>query len=343
MTPPVNPPKEIIDPNDSKPSDWVEDPLMDDPTVEKPADWDEDEPEFIANPDELSPPEGWIEDQPRLISDPSAVQPEEWSEEQGTWTPPQIPNPLCKDAIGCGEWDPPLIRNPLYRGKWIRPKVTNPAYKGAWKPRSIPNPDYWEDLHPSNFGPIYGAGFELLGNKEVGFNNIYIGSDEEALDEWNKAHFLPKKAAQDAAERKLHPPPDEHKPPRIPKHREPGEGYKEALDEAAGVFEDTLLDFWEDNKPVAIVGIAVIVLIIGLLVALCVRRRKGRGKRKAASSSKRTPRGRKSRRESDYYSDYSDEGPRRGSSGKGRARGKKRATDEAKPRVPKGGKARKPE
>lgn len=50
MTPPVNPPKEIEDPDDQKPEDWDEREKIPDPDADKPEDWDEDAPQKI--PDE---------------------------------------------------------------------------------------------------------------------------------------------------------------------------------------------------------------------------------------------------------------------------------------------------
>lgn len=39
MTPPINPPKEIDDPDDRKPEDWDENPKIADPDTNKPEDW----------------------------------------------------------------------------------------------------------------------------------------------------------------------------------------------------------------------------------------------------------------------------------------------------------------
>lgn len=39
MTPPVNPPAEIEDPDDHKPEDWDERPKIQDPAATKPEDW----------------------------------------------------------------------------------------------------------------------------------------------------------------------------------------------------------------------------------------------------------------------------------------------------------------
>jgi calreticulin len=97
------PPKEIPDPNVSKPADWVDDATIADPEDKKPADWDT-VPEFIADPD--------------------AVKPDNWDdEEDGEWEAPTIPNPDYK-----GEWQPRMIQNPAYKGEWVHPKITNPEY-----------------------------------------------------------------------------------------------------------------------------------------------------------------------------------------------------------------------
>jgi calnexin len=48
MQPEINPPKEINDPNDVKPIDWVDDAEIDDPNAKKPDDWDEDAPRYLS-------------------------------------------------------------------------------------------------------------------------------------------------------------------------------------------------------------------------------------------------------------------------------------------------------
>ena len=59
------PPREINDPNASKPSDWVDSPKMVDPEDSKPAGWD---------------------DIPAQISDPEAKKPEDWDDDlDGEW------------------------------------------------------------------------------------------------------------------------------------------------------------------------------------------------------------------------------------------------------------------
>jgi calreticulin len=41
----------------------------------------------------------------------------------GSWEPPQIPNPAYK-----GEWKPRQIPNPAYKGEWVHPQIDNPEY-----------------------------------------------------------------------------------------------------------------------------------------------------------------------------------------------------------------------
>jgi calnexin len=178
--PPVNPPKEIDDPTDKKPDDWVDEPRIPDPNATKPDDWDEDAPYEIPDP-EAKKPEDWLDDEPLTVPDPAAKKPEDWDdEEDGEWEPPQIPNEKCIEHSGCGEWKPPMIVNPNYKGKWYPPLIDNPAYKGVWKPRKIPNPDYFEDKHPANFEKMAAVGFELWTlQNDILFDNIYIGHSVE--------------------------------------------------------------------------------------------------------------------------------------------------------------------
>lgn len=154
FTPPVNPPAEIDDPNDSKPGDWDEREKIPDPTAVKPDDWNEDAPAQIIDENAVMP-EGWLENEPTHIPDPDAEKPTDWdSEMDGEWEPPLIDNPACVNAVGCGPWEPPLINNPEYKGKWRAPLIDNPNYKGKWRPKRIVNPDYFEDKNPFKMQPI---------------------------------------------------------------------------------------------------------------------------------------------------------------------------------------------
>ncbi|KAH7907792.1 Calreticulin-domain-containing protein [Hygrophoropsis aurantiaca] len=177
FTPAVNPAKEIDDPEDSKPEDWVDAKKIADPEAVKPEDWDEDEPYEIVDEDAVKP-EGWLDDEPDTIPDPDAEKPEEWDdEEDGDWIAPTVRNPKCDEAPGCGEWKAPFKANPKYKGKWYAPMIDNPAYIGEWSPRQIPNPNFFEDLSPvQHLSKIGGVGIELWTmTEDILFDNIYVG------------------------------------------------------------------------------------------------------------------------------------------------------------------------
>jgi len=96
-------PKEINDPDQSKPTDWVEESRIPDPAEIKPAGYD---------------------DIPEQIPDPDAAKPEDWDDEDdGEWEPPMLENPDFK-----GEWNPSMIENPDYKGEWEHPQVANPDF-----------------------------------------------------------------------------------------------------------------------------------------------------------------------------------------------------------------------
>ncbi|XP_005996665.1 calmegin [Latimeria chalumnae] len=185
MTPPINPPKEVDDPNDKKPEDWDERPKIPDPDAVKPEDWDEDAPAKIEDPNAIKP-EGWLDDEPEYIPDPNAEKPEDWDEEMdGEWEAPQVPNQKCETVPGCGEWKKPMINNPNYKGKWKPPMIENPNYQGIWKPRKIANPDYFEDLHPFKMVPFSAIGLELWSmTSNIYFDNFIICSEKEVSDRW---------------------------------------------------------------------------------------------------------------------------------------------------------------
>ncbi|XP_050296179.1 calnexin [Anthonomus grandis grandis] len=190
FSPPVNPPAEIEDPTDKKPSDWDEREKIPDPNVVKPDDWDEDAPPQIVDESAVMP-EGWLEHQPAHIPDPKAKKPEDWDTEMdGEWEAPLIENPICADAPGCGKWEPPLISNPLYKGKWRAPLIENPNYKGKWRPRKIPNPDYFEDKKPFEMQPITAVGFELWSiSRDILFDNLIITEETDVAEDWASATF----------------------------------------------------------------------------------------------------------------------------------------------------------
>jgi calreticulin len=163
------PPKEIPDPNVSKPEDWVDEAMIADPTDSKPADWD-DVPEFIPDPD--------------------AEKPEDWDdEEDGEWEAPTIPNPDYK-----GEWSPKMIENPAYKGEWVHPMIPNPAYH--------------EDNNIYAFNDFSFVGIDIWQVKAGSiFDNIIITDDvKEAEDHaartWAKLKTEEKKKSDEDKEEK---------------------------------------------------------------------------------------------------------------------------------------------
>uniref|UniRef100_A0A8D9AA20 Calmegin n=1 Tax=Cacopsylla melanoneura TaxID=428564 RepID=A0A8D9AA20_9HEMI len=191
--PPINPPKEIVDVNDKKPSTWDEREKIPDPEATKPEDWDESEAYEIEDVEAMKP-DGWLVDEPKLIPDPSAVKPADWDDEMdGEWEAPQIENPLCVDAPGCGPWSAPLVKNPKFRGKWSAPMINNPNYNGKWTPRMIPNPDYYHDAQPFKLFSIGAVGIEIWTMSEnIYFDNILITESLKEAHDFAEATFKQK-------------------------------------------------------------------------------------------------------------------------------------------------------
>lgn len=193
--PPVQPPKEIDDPEDSKPEDWVDTQKIEDPNATKPDDWDEDAPQEIPD-EEATKPDDWLDDEPDKIADPKGSMPEGWNEEEdGAWTAPMIDNPKCAEASGCGEWKQPMKENPDYKGKWVPPLIDNPKYIGEWKPKKIANPNYYQ-VEAVKILPMVALGYEIWTmDQGVLFDDVYVGTDIDAAKEFAKASFDPKKKA----------------------------------------------------------------------------------------------------------------------------------------------------
>lgn len=190
FTPPVNPPAEIDDPNDTKPSNWDEREKIPDPEATKPEDWDESQPRQIEDVDAVKP-DGWLDDAPDMIPDPDAEMPDDWDAEMdGDWEPPMIDNPECTKAPGCGPWSRPMKDNPLYKGKWFPAMINNPNYQGKWKPRTIPNPDYFHDSTPYKMTPIGAVGIELWSmSNMIYYDNIIITDSLEQANAWAAETF----------------------------------------------------------------------------------------------------------------------------------------------------------
>ncbi|KAJ2775211.1 hypothetical protein IWQ56_000208 [Coemansia nantahalensis] len=211
FAPPVNPPKEIDDPDDHKPADWVDDASIPDPDAEKPADWDEDAPRMVPD-DDAAMPKAWLVDEPPMVEDPAAKKPADWDDdEDGDWSGPMVANPRCATADGCGPWERPLKRNPAYKGKWSAPLVDNPRYKGAWAPRRIDNPAYFEDRELYRLSAVGGVGFELWTMQSgITFDNIYLGDSVAAAAQIAEDVWKPKHDTELAVHAALNPKPPAH-------------------------------------------------------------------------------------------------------------------------------------
>lgn len=262
FTPSVNPPKEIDDPNDKKPEDWVDDPKMADPDAKKPDDWDEDAPYEIPDED-AKKPEGWLDDEPLNIPDPEAKKPADWDDvEDGDWIPPSVPNPKCEEAPGCGKWERPNKRNPDYKGKWYPPQIDNPKYKGPWAPRKIPNPDFFEDLTPSKFEKIGAIGFELWTmQSNILFDNIYIGHSEEDAREFAEETWGVKHSIEKAAEAAEFPETQDETPSSL------FETIQKHVNEFLEIFYDDPLEAFKE-KPEVAAGLGGLVVILFLLLGV---------------------------------------------------------------------------
>ena len=152
-------PKEIEDPAESKPEDWVDEIKIADPEDKKPDGYDDISAE---------------------ISDPDASMPEDWDNEED------------------GEWEAPLIDNPEFKGNWKAKMIDNPAYKGSWVHPMIPNPNYVEDkeLHVRCKDCTH-IGFELWMVKSgTIFDDIIVTDSLAEAKEYAKTNFMKKKTAE---------------------------------------------------------------------------------------------------------------------------------------------------
>merc|ERR1719291_860595 len=140
-------PKEISDPDDTKPSDWVDDSMMDDPEDKKPDDWVEE----------------------KRIVDSEAKKPDDWDDEED------------------GEWEPPMQDNPAFKGEWYVKRISNPAYKGIWEARKITNPEFEDDDTLYKFDDFGFVGFDLWQVKGgTIFDNVIITDDVAEADAFVK-------------------------------------------------------------------------------------------------------------------------------------------------------------
>jgi calreticulin len=147
---PFQPEKQIKDPNQSKPEDWVDAKQIADPADKKPEGYD---------------------DIPKTIPDPDAEKPEDWDDEDD------------------GEWEPAMIENPEFKGDWKPKMIDNPEYKGEWEHPLIDNPDYFEDEAMYNVAKNVGAiGFELWQVKSgTLFDDILVTDSEDEFNAHEEA------------------------------------------------------------------------------------------------------------------------------------------------------------
>lgn len=150
------PEKEIPDPDQSKPEDWVDQREIEDPDHKKPEGYD---------------------DIPEEIPDPDAKKPEDWDDEED------------------GEWEPPMVDNPDYE-LWEPKMIPNPDYKGPWKHPMIPNPAYAPDdkLHAVCDEECTHVGFELWQVKSgTIFDDIIVTDSLEEAQKFAEETFFKKK------------------------------------------------------------------------------------------------------------------------------------------------------
>merc|ERR1712203_19835 len=140
-------PKEISDPDDKKPDDWVDDSMMDDPEDKKPDDWVEEK---------------------RMV-DSEAKKPDDWDDEED------------------GEWEAPTKDNPAYKGEWHVKRISNPEYKGVWAAKQIDNPEYEDDDALYKYDDFGFIGFDLWQVKGgTIFDNVIITDDIAEADAFVK-------------------------------------------------------------------------------------------------------------------------------------------------------------
>merc|ERR1719287_437040 len=142
------PKKEIDDPDDKKPSDWVDETEIDDPEDKKPDGHD---------------------DIPAQVADPEATKPDDWDDEDD------------------GDWEPPMIDNPEYKGEWKAKKIDNPDYKGEWEHPMVDNPEFEDHDTLYSYESFGVAAFEIWQVKAgTIFDNVIITDTKDEADAFAK-------------------------------------------------------------------------------------------------------------------------------------------------------------
>jgi calreticulin len=157
-------PKQIRDPDEKKPEDWVDEAEIDDPEDKKP-----------EGHDDIS----------AKIADPKATKPDDWDDESD------------------GTWEAPQIDNPEYKGAWKAKRIKNPAYKGVWEAKMIDNPKYAADDKLYSYPKFSTVGVDVWQVKSgTIFDNMLITDDVEYAKEHAKKTWEAAKDGEKAAKEK---------------------------------------------------------------------------------------------------------------------------------------------
>merc|ERR1711871_1102167 len=157
-------PKQIRDPDEKKPADWVDEAEIDDPEDKKPEGYD---------------------DIPAKIADPKATKPDDWDDESD------------------GTWEAPQIDNPDYKGEWKAKRIKNPAYKGVWEAKLIANPKYAPDDKLYSYPKFSTVGIDVWQVKSgTIFDNILLTDDVEYAKAHGEKTWKAGKDAEKAAKEK---------------------------------------------------------------------------------------------------------------------------------------------
>merc|ERR1711959_814906 len=157
-------PKQIRDPEEKKPADWVDEAETDDPEDKKPAGYD---------------------DIPAKIADPKAKKPDDWDDESD------------------GTWEAPQIDNPEFKGAWKAKRIKNPAYKGVWEAKLIDNPKYVADDKLYSYASFGHVGIDIWQVKSgTIFDNILITDDVEYAKQHGEKTWKAQKDGEKAMKEK---------------------------------------------------------------------------------------------------------------------------------------------
>jgi len=157
-------PKEIRDPDEKKPADWVDEAEIDDPEDKKPAGHD---------------------DIKAKIADPKAKKPDDWDDESD------------------GTWEAPQIDNPAFKGVWKAKRIKNSAYKGVWEAKLVANPKYAPDAKIGTYPKFSTVGIDIWQVKAgTIFDDLLVTDDVEYAKAHGEKTWKAKKDGEKAAKDK---------------------------------------------------------------------------------------------------------------------------------------------